>query len=90
VYGQAEAYPERIDVDTLSADAGVVLIGNENDRLGVSVDQAGDLNQDGFADLLISANGGVDGALRTVEVKHHLVFNNATEVVFANSFEVSP
>lgn len=51
-----------IDLSTLSADQGFVIQGDRRfDNAGNSVSTAGDVNGDGFDDLVIGASGGNDG-----------------------------
>ncbi|MGE0256480.1 MAG: beta strand repeat-containing protein [Alphaproteobacteria bacterium] len=62
IYGRSRAeWAARdfsIDVDTLTEDEGFVIQGTVVDsRLGVSVRDAGDVNGDGYADLIVGAPG---------------------------------
>jgi hypothetical protein len=87
LYGRAGDYPQRLSLEQLTEDAGVVIVGNPDDRLGVSVDRAGDVNHDGFDDVVISANGAVNVDDRTVNIRHHVLFNDSTTVIFGDGFE---
>ena len=52
-----------IDLKNLSASEGFIIQGDSaNDRAGYSVSSAGDINGDGFADVIVGANEGDDGA----------------------------
>ncbi|MDB5385040.1 MAG: hypothetical protein JWM11_686 [Planctomycetaceae bacterium] len=63
VYG-GSALPATIDLATLGS-AGVTIYGiDANDQSGISVSNAGDMNHDGFGDLIIGADKG-DGATNT-------------------------
>ncbi len=63
VFGKASGWGASMDLSSLDGSNGFVLYGAEdvNDRVGVFVSSAGDLNGDGFDDLLIGAPGG-DGS----------------------------
>ncbi|MBL4679593.1 MAG: FG-GAP repeat protein, partial [Pseudomonadales bacterium] len=51
-----------IDLAGLSTNQGFIIQGDEeNDRLGLSVSNAGDVNGDGFMDLIVGAHFGDDG-----------------------------
>ncbi len=64
-FGQAEGNRQVVDLDSLSADDGLVLRGaGAGDQAGASVAAAGDVNGDGYDDLLVGAplndDGGTD------------------------------
>ncbi len=51
-----------VDLTSLSAGEGFIIQGDAlGDQAGYSVSAAGDVNGDGFDDLIVSANGGDDG-----------------------------
>ena len=51
-----------LDATGLAPEAGFILRGDmENDQLGTSVSGAGDINGDGFDDLIVGAPNGGDG-----------------------------
>ena len=66
IFGQASGFGSVLDLETLSVDEGFVIAGiDTDDRLGSSVSGAGDVNGDGFADLIVGASdadGGPDNA----------------------------
>jgi hypothetical protein len=62
VFGRAAAFPAVFDLSTLNGTNGFRLDGiDAYDLSGLSVAGAGDINGDGFADLLIGAYGGDPG-----------------------------
>ncbi|GAB2175797.1 M10 family metallopeptidase C-terminal domain-containing protein [Dongia sp. agr-C8] len=65
LFGHGTAFSATIDLDNLSADEGFWIYGDSaGDTAGVSVSAAGDLNGDGYDDLLVGApNAGPNGAL---------------------------
>jgi hypothetical protein len=68
---------ERYDLTSLSATEGFVIQGDAaGDSAGWSVSSAGDVNGDGFADLIIGAYNGDDGGADAGEA--YVVFGSAT------------
>ncbi len=58
VFGKAGGFSSAISLSTLNGTAGFRLDGAAaDDRSGVAVSSAGDVNGDGFADLIVGANG---------------------------------
>ena len=65
-----------IDLTTLSAAQGFIIQGDSAlDTAGMSVSSAGDINGDGFDDLIVGANGGDDGGSSAGEA--YVVFGTA-------------
>ena len=61
VYGGADVTAE-IDLSKLTSTQGFIIQGDAAiDLLGISVSSAGDVNGDGYEDLIVGANGGDDG-----------------------------
>ena len=74
VYGQAHGFGPSLNLTTLDGITGFRLDGTiANDGVGSSVSSAGDVNGDGFGDLLVGAYGFHDDGL---------VFAGATYVIF--------
>ncbi len=58
VYGSSTSFPGEISLSSLAASGkGSQIIGDIGDRSGFSLSTAGDVNNDGFADILIGAPG---------------------------------
>ena len=76
-FGAADATGRKVlDVTTLTAAQGFVIQGDTaNDRAGWSVSAAGDVNGDGFADLIVGAPYGDDGGIDAGEA--YVVFGGA-------------
>jgi T5SS/PEP-CTERM-associated repeat protein len=65
VFGKAGAasgeFPAGLDLSTLDGAVGFVIRGsNSEDRVGVSVSSAGDLNSDGFDDVIVGAENAAE------------------------------
>ena len=62
-FGNADSAGRRfIDLESLAAEDGFIIQGDApGDRAGFSVSGAGDVNGDGYADLIVGANEGDDG-----------------------------
>jgi Ca2+-binding RTX toxin-like protein len=62
IFGKASGFGAGFDLSSLSATAGFEIQGDvAGDFAGQSVSSAGDINGDGFADILIGANGNDSG-----------------------------
>ena len=62
VFGKSESFASSMDLGTLDGSDGFVLSGiDASDRSGYSVSEAGDVNGDGYGDILIGAYGGDAG-----------------------------
>jgi Ca2+-binding RTX toxin-like protein len=85
VFGKASGFAANIDLSTLDGTTGFRLSGAKYDYSGRSVASAGDVNGDGFADLIVGApladaNGSLTGA-------GYVVFGKASG--FAASIDLS-
>ena len=76
VFGKAST-PRVVDLTNLAPGDGFIIQGGApGDRAGVSVSGAGDVNGDGYADLIVGANFGADGGLGAGEA--YVVFGKAS------------
>lgn len=56
VFGRFFGFPDVLELSTLDGTTGLILRGtDENDQTGYSVSAAGDINGDGFADVIVGA-----------------------------------
>ena len=77
VFGKAGGFAASLNLSTLDGNNGFVLNGiDENDDSGTSVSSAGDVNGDGFDDLIIGAPGGDPGG-RNGAGESYVVFGKA-------------
>ncbi|MBI4357498.1 MAG: FG-GAP repeat protein, partial [Gammaproteobacteria bacterium] len=78
IYGKSGAYSATLSLSTFSATDGfTVRGGTAGDLAGSSVSGGGDVNGDGFADLIIGAPGGDPGG-RSAAGKSYVVFGSNT------------
>jgi Ca2+-binding RTX toxin-like protein len=76
IFGKAGATRTNIDLTSLAASDGFIIQGDvAYDLAGSSVSSAGDINGDGFADLIVGASGGDDGGDRAGEA--YVIFGKA-------------
>jgi Ca2+-binding RTX toxin-like protein len=66
-----------IDLTTLSASQGFVIWGWNGDLVGGSVSSAGDINGDGYDDLIVGASGGENGGYEAGEA--YVLFGSASD-----------
>ncbi|AFZ31544.1 FG-GAP repeat protein [Gloeocapsa sp. PCC 7428] len=78
IFGKASGFDASLDLATLNGSNGFVINGiNVNDYSGRSVSSAGDINGDGFDDLIIGADGArLDGQYSVG--KSYVVFGKAS------------
>ena len=74
-------YPANIDLSSLDGANGFELVGSQNEQAGRSVADAGDVNGDGFDDLIIGASGANNA---------HPNFAGASYVVFGHASGFGP
>jgi Ca2+-binding RTX toxin-like protein len=87
VFGQASGFAATLDLSTLDGSNGFRLDGAaEFDHSGVSVSAAGDVNGDGFADLIVGA-AGADPHGKTGAGSSYVVFGQASG--FAAALDLS-
>ncbi|CAN7250637.1 hypothetical protein [Aminobacter aminovorans] len=73
------AFPVNIDLTTLTAAQGIIIQGDvAGDQAGWSVSSAGDVNGDGFDDLIVGARAGDNGGAEAGEA--YVVFGGASPV----------
>ena len=87
VFGTSNGSPVEFDLSTLNGSNGLFLIGdNPDDQSGISVRGAGDINGDGFDDVIVGAPGADPGdPTASVAGKSYVVFgsdNNPVPSVF--------
>lgn len=76
VFGQADGWGANIDPATLNGDNGFVIQGDSQTNFGFSVSGAGDLNGDGFDDIIVGAHyAAPDGTYRAGAA--YIIYGNA-------------
>src|SRR4029453_13145137 len=81
VFGQASGFAANIDLSTLDGTTGFKVSGGAaDDQSGRSVASAGDVNGDGFADLIVGALG----------ADPHGIYSGASYVVFGQASGFAP
>ncbi|NIA69373.1 hypothetical protein HBA54_12300 [Pelagibius litoralis] len=88
VFGKAEGFGT-IDLSALAPADGFIILGDmANDRAGFSVSSAGDINGDGFDDLIVGAPDGDDGGTDAGEA--YVVFGKADGFGTVDLAELAP
>ena len=84
IFGQAGGFAASIDVSTLDGNNGFALLGIDNlDLAGATLQaSAGDINGDGFGDLVIGASGGDPGGDSNAG-ETYVVFGHRPEAAIA-------
>jgi FG-GAP-like repeat/FG-GAP repeat/RTX calcium-binding nonapeptide repeat (4 copies) len=87
VFGRAGGFPSRLDLPTLDGTNGFVLNGiDEGGNSSMAVSNAGDVNDDGFDDLIIGASFADSNGVRDAG-KAYVLFGMASG--FSSIFDVS-
>ena len=87
VFGKASGFAASLDLSTLNGTNGFRLDGGAaSDRAGVAVSSAGDVNGDGFADLIVGSNPS-GGKYNSQPGASYVVFGKASG--FASSLDLS-
>ena len=88
-----EPFTENLNLSDLDGTNGFVINGiDRNDRSGTSISSAGDINGDGYADILIGAEfaDGPDGDFLRSSGESYVIFGRDTSLnPFAPSFDLS-
>jgi Ca2+-binding RTX toxin-like protein len=88
IFGKASGFGT-IDLTSLAAGAGFVIRGDAaSDYAGGSVSSAGDVNGDGFDDLIVGASGGDDGGVDAGEA--YVIFGKASGFATVDLGALSP
>ena len=86
IFGKASGFAASFNISSLSGTNGFAINGiNEGDNFGWSVSSAGDINADGFDDLLIGAPGAYSNG--QYAGRSYVIFGKASG--FAASFNIS-
>ena len=88
VFGKASGFAARLELSSLGAPNGFVINGiDADDDSGYSVSGAGDVNGDGFDDLIIGAKSADPGGINSGDGESYVVFGKAGS--FGASLELS-
>lgn len=88
VFGQADGFPETVDLETLNGTDGFRLNGAVGgDKFGWDVKSAGDINGDGFDDIVVGAFLADAGTVNRQEGETYVVFGRGDG--FSASLDVS-
>ena len=80
VFGKASGFAPSVDLATLNGSDGFRITGvAEDDKSGTAVSAAGDVNNDGFADILISAPGASSSTIHSGSI--YVIFGRATAAI---------
>ena len=78
VFGRADGWGAGFDLSTLNGTNGFVIRGGDRfDLTGYSVSSAGDVNGDGFDDIIVGAPGAEDGVADMASGQSYVVFGQA-------------
>ena len=88
VFGSDGPFAARLELSSLNGTNGFIINGiDEFDESGNSVSSAGDINGDGFDDILIGAYGAADPDGNSAAGESYVIFGS--DAPFASSFDLS-
>ena len=86
IFGKASGFSRTIELSELDASAGFRIDGEDfYDHSGISVSSAGDINDDGYDDIIIGANYG-----GRAEGHSYVIYGHATSVTDADEGTAAP
>ena len=79
VFGTAGSFPSALNLSSLNGVNGIRIDGiDAHDFSGGSIRNAGDVNGDGFSDVIVGAHGADGGSANTIEGESYVIFGHSS------------